>query len=412
MCCRTVENCMNEIRKKVKGNYQKSLGLFELVSLAIGGTIGSGIFIVPGIVAGIAGPSSIIAWIFALISASCVAHSLARASYKYPSTGAFYSIFSTTFGKKVSSILVFLYLFSLVVGIAAIADGIGQYLSIFGIGYNHYIVLLIEVIAIASFCAINMKGVLMSGKTENVLTIAKVAPLIILAVLLVPNIHLSNFSPFYPSSESTNFLKALVIVYFPIRGFEISAIPAQETRPAENIVYRSMKITMIIVGFVYLFLNFSLIGSVGSKALADSPAPLAAASEFISKDSQYITATVGIIAMLSAINAYILAGSRVLQNISSKLSMRKLGELSSGGIPALAIILITFAACILVLFLSRNFEQLASVSVIATLVVYIFVCICTYKIFSNDNKIKLIASIGILLTSTIVVVYFILLPAH
>lgn len=98
MSCLTVENFMNERPKK--GNYQKSLGLFELVSLAIGGTIGSGIFIVPGIVSGIAGPSSIIAWIFALTSASCVAHSLARASYKYPSTGAFYSIFFNDLWKK------------------------------------------------------------------------------------------------------------------------------------------------------------------------------------------------------------------------------------------------------------------------------------------------------------------------
>jgi amino acid transporter len=53
-----------------KRSYKTSLGLLELVSLGIGGTIGSGIFIVPGIVAGIAGPSSIIAWFFALTSAS------------------------------------------------------------------------------------------------------------------------------------------------------------------------------------------------------------------------------------------------------------------------------------------------------------------------------------------------------
>ncbi len=167
-----------------------------------------------------------------------MAYSLARASYKYPSTGIFYSIFSTTFGSKVSSILVFLYLFSVVVGIAAIADGIRQYFSFFGFQNDPYIILSVEVIAIIAFCLINIKGVFITGKTEDALTIAKIAPLVILAVLLVPLIHLSNFSPFYPSSGSANFLKALVIVYFPITGFEISAIPAQETRPAENIVYR------------------------------------------------------------------------------------------------------------------------------------------------------------------------------
>ena len=117
------------------------------------------------------------------------------------------------------------------------------------------------------------------------------------------------FPPFIHLQEVPDFLKALVIVYFPFTGFEISAIPAQETRTAEKIVYRAMRMTMIIVGFVYIFLNISLIGATGSKVLANSPAPLATASGLISKESQSITVIIGIIAMLSAVNAYMLAGS-------------------------------------------------------------------------------------------------------
>jgi amino acid transporter len=82
-------------------NYGKSLGIFELVSLDLGGTIVSGIFIVPGIAAAVSGPSSIIAWIVASLSASCVMYSLAKTSCRYPSTGAFYSIFSKAFGKNI-----------------------------------------------------------------------------------------------------------------------------------------------------------------------------------------------------------------------------------------------------------------------------------------------------------------------
>jgi amino acid transporter len=82
-----------EDRRTTKRGYRKSLGLFELVGFGLGGTIDSGIFIVPGISAGIAGPSSIFAWIFACASASSIMYSLAKTSSKYPSTGAFYSIF-------------------------------------------------------------------------------------------------------------------------------------------------------------------------------------------------------------------------------------------------------------------------------------------------------------------------------
>ena len=69
--------------------YRKNLGLAGLVSFGVGGTIGSGIFVVPAIAAAIAGPGSLLSWIIVAISASCVMLSLAWASSEYPSTGAF-----------------------------------------------------------------------------------------------------------------------------------------------------------------------------------------------------------------------------------------------------------------------------------------------------------------------------------
>ena len=50
----------------MESRYKKSLGIFELVGLGMGGTIGSGIFVVPGIAVGIAGPSSLNAYIVGL----------------------------------------------------------------------------------------------------------------------------------------------------------------------------------------------------------------------------------------------------------------------------------------------------------------------------------------------------------
>ena len=46
-----------------------------------------------------------------------------------------------------------------------------------------------------------------------------------------------------------------------------------------------MKIVMGIVIFIYIFLNISLIGSIGSSVLANSPAPLATASALIDPKS-------------------------------------------------------------------------------------------------------------------------------
>ncbi len=164
------------------GTYKRSLGLFELVSLGVGGTIGSGIFVVPGVAAKLSGPWSLLAWLIVAISASCVLLSLAYVSFRFTSSNSFFSLFSSVFGIPVAVPLIILYLISSVFGISTIAAGIGQYLSYFGISN----VLLIEIAIIGAFCWLNITGISLSGMTENILTTLKIIPLVIIAVLLIP----------------------------------------------------------------------------------------------------------------------------------------------------------------------------------------------------------------------------------
>jgi amino acid transporter len=182
-------------------------------------------------------------------------------------------------------------------------------------------------------------------------------------------------------------------------------MPVEETKGGQRTVYKSLKIVMGIVVIVYLLLNISLIGSLGSDALADSPAPLATAAGLISKDFESIIGLIGIIAMLSALNAYMIGTGRILQNISSLFDFRLLEDLASSGTPAFATIVASSSACVLLLFFSNHFEELANIAVASTLLPYIFVCISAYKIFHN-KKTRFIASIGTVSTSIILAVYF------
>ena len=172
-----------------KTSYKRSLGLLELVSLGVGGTIGSGIFVVPGIAARLTGASSLYVWLIVAVSASCVLVSLAAVSTRFTGSGSFYSLFESVFGKKVAVPLILLYLASSIFGVSTIAAGIGQYISYLGITQ----VLSIEVGIIAVFCCMNIIGISLSGKTENVLTTLKIISLILLSFFLLPFIRPENF---------------------------------------------------------------------------------------------------------------------------------------------------------------------------------------------------------------------------
>jgi amino acid transporter len=381
-------------------SYRKSLGLVELVSLGVGGTIGSGIFVVPGIAARISGVGSLVAWVIVAVSATCVLLSLASVSYRFSDSGGFFSLFESVFGKKIAVPLMTLYLVSSISGVSTIAAGIGQYVSYLGIGHP----LLAEIGIIAVFCCLNIVGITLAGKTENVLTLLKIVPLVIIALLLLPFIKVSNLIPSAPLTTA-GLLATIIIVYWPFTGFEISAIPVEEIKDP-RMIKKALVYVMVIVVSVYLLLNIALIGSVGVEALAASPAPVAAAAGLIIARSDVIVACIGIIAMLSAMNAYIIGTSRVMQSTSARLDIPLTRDLGLRGTPVYALI-IGCAIAALLLLVSNHFAELASISVVTTLVPYIFFCIAAW-LTMHEWKIRLIAGLGAVSTLMIIVAFFII----
>lgn len=378
--------------------YRKSLGLVELVSLGVGGTIGSGIFVVPGIAAGIAGPSSLFAWVVVALSACCVALSLAWIQARSPSGIPFTGIFEPVFGARISAALVSIYLVSSVFGIATIASGLGQYFSFFAIPH----VMAVEIFVIMAFLGVNLIGIALSGRTENILTAAKIVPIVLIAVALIPFIHPENLVP-SRVAPLPDILKVVIIVYWPFTGFEISAIPVEETRDPRAIS-RALLLVMLLVCTIYLALNISLIGSVGAADLAASPAPVAFAAGLVFSGAAPVVAVIGIITMFSALNAYIVGTSRVLHNMAVRFRLPRLGELTPRGTPKAALVASSILSGAL-LFFSNSFDLLASVAVMTTLVPYIAICLVALRL-SGELRVKIVGGLGAAMTAAILLLYF------
>jgi amino acid transporter len=382
----------------MSNTYRRSLGLIELVSLGVGGTIGSGIFVVPGIAAGILGPSSLLAWVIVGLSATCVMFSLTWLSGEFGHTASFSTIFSQVFGERIAAGIIVLYLIGGIFGIGTIAAGIGQYLTFFGIER----VLVAEVIILAFFCSLNLAGIALSGMSENILTLLKVLPLVAIAILLLPFIRIENLTPIIPFSAA-GLLSTILIVYWPFTGFEISAIPVNEVKDP-GLIPRSLVIVMVVVSGIYLLLNISLIGSVGSAVLSASPTPVATAVAMVFSRSGAIVAIIGIIAMLSALNAYIIGGSRVLHSAAKSQKLAILSNLNFRGTPTVPLLLLCSISAG-ILFFSNNFERLAVLSVLATLVPYLFFCIGAFLVSSDLHR-RLIAVTGMVSSVAILVLTF------
>ncbi len=384
-----------------EGTYRKALGKLNLVSLGIGGTVGSGIFIVPGVAAGLMGPSCLFAWAIAGFSAICVMLALAWANRKLGKDASFHRIFSVVAGHHGASLLVLLYLVSAIIGVGTVAAGVGQYISVFGIGF----ILIVEIGIIAIFMLVNLIGVRLTGVTENLLTVLKIIPVVVIALILLPFVRIPNLVPLTPIIPGT-LLATIVIVYWPYTGFEISAIPVEETKDT-TIVGGSLMIVMAIVVSLYLLLNVALIGSTGSATLATSSAPIAAAMEDFFPGSGLIVILVGIVAMLSAMNAYLLGASRVLHNLCRIWQIPVLKGLSKRGIPTSSIVVCAALSCLPLLY-SNNFTELADISVVTTLIPYFFFCISA-TVMVPGLKTRIVSISGAFTTGAIGIL-FLLFP--
>ena len=188
---------------------------------------------------------------------------------------------------------------SSIFGISTIATGIGQYIGYFGLAQ----VFLIEIGIITGFCCINIIGISLAGKTETILTLIKIVPLILIALFLS---RLSGWRTLLPRPHSPPpaCLRQLLSCYWPFTGFEISAIPVEETADP-RLIKKALTCVMVIVVSVYLLLNVALIGSVGTGISPHHQHPSQPQRRFLWLSTGPVVACIGIVAMLSAINAYI-----------------------------------------------------------------------------------------------------------
>jgi amino acid transporter len=115
-------------------------------------------------------------------------------------------------------------------------------------------------------------------------------------------------------------------------------------------------------------------------------------------------ALIGIITMFSALNAYIVGTSRVLQNMAGKFHLPGLAELTSRGTPRTALVVSCLVSAGL-LFFSNSFGLLASIAVVTTLVPYIAICLVAFRL-GGDLRVRMVGSLGAAMTAAILLLYF------
>ena len=299
---------------------KRQLGLLDSTMINVGTIIASAIFIVPSAIAATlqaTGPA-ILVWVVGGVVSLLGALSVAELGAAMPHAGGQYVYLTRAYGPASG----FLYGWTSGVvinpaSIAAIAVGFATYFSFFvplsGAGIK-----LVAVLSIVALTVLNSLGVRLGAVTQNVLTLIKMALLVVLIVVgfALPGGSAANLAPLWSGAplghQIASFGVALVAVLWAYDGWiEVTYVGGEVTDPERNLP-RSIVLSTIIGIALYCLVTTSF-------AYVLSPARMAASS-LVASDAAQVTlgragaALVAVAIMIATIgsnNGIVLTAARV-----------------------------------------------------------------------------------------------------
>src|SRR3989442_3800075 len=288
------------------------LNTFDVTSLVVGSIIGADVYIATAIGARLVGPSSLLAWILAGAVAMVIALSFSYCVMILPKVGGPYAYVKEVAGPFPGFVVGWGLLLAEWFSLAVFPVAFTQYFMPLDPGIDDLGKALLKAVFIAIILVTNLVGVKAAGRVNDVLTVAKLSPLLLIVlggfafVALQPGPFAWNLVPFFTGDVSA-FGRALVLIFWAYAGFELSTLPTDEVIQPRKTIPRAILMGMVIVIAFYFLTNFFVIGTLGGSALGASSSPLvdAARATFGSPAllTSVIVLVVGVGALLSITGA-------------------------------------------------------------------------------------------------------------
>jgi amino acid transporter len=330
----------------------------DAVAIIVGIVIGAGIYRTPPMVAGVTGDAGwmLTMWVaggvVSLIGALCYA----ELATTYPHTGGDYHFLTRAFGRNVS----FLYAWARATvintgSIALLSFVFGDYLSRI-INLGAYSPALWAAIVIVLLTIVNLASLVASARTQNWLTIAEVAGLL-LVIVAGFSAAPSGAAPSYFASTPPLGLMGLAMVFVLLTygGWNEAAYLSAEVRGGHRAIVGTLVASIAIITLLYVVTNVSLLSGLGFGDLAKSKAaPADVVQRAFGDAAGQVLAGFVAVATLTSINATMLVGARTNYALSGDwASLRIIGGWNvARGVPvrahlvqsAIALALVAFGA--------------------------------------------------------------------
>ena len=282
------------VPSKGSGELHRCLSAFDLTLLGIGAIIGTGIFVLTGIVAAVqTGPAIVLSFAVAGLACTFAALSYAELAASVGGCGSAYGYCYAAFGELIAWIIGWALLLEYGVSVAAVANGWSGYfqdvLSNFGVvipfAFTHGPIAGGIINSPASGIVIVLMLLLMIGvkhgaRMNAAMVFIKLSTIAVFIAVASTHVHHEYWTPFLPFSwfgvneagKSVGVLGGAAMVFFAYIGFDAVSTAAEETRNPNRDVPIGIMASLVITTILYIIVAGLLTGIVPYIELnVDSP---------------------------------------------------------------------------------------------------------------------------------------------
>jgi basic amino acid/polyamine antiporter, APA family len=372
---------------------RRELSLFDMTMIAIGSSIGSGIFLTPALIAkALPSPLWILGvWILGGITTMCGALTYAELGAMMPRAGGVYVFLSEAYGGLVGFLYGWAYF--LVVNTGAIAALAVAFSTYFGFvvpaAADH--ATLVGIAGIILVTVINVLGVRAGGVFSDLFTILKMAGIGLLVVVGLGwgSLSTTNYAlplGHLPGGLSSALTLAFVSILWSFGGWQHATFTAAEAKDPQRTVPLALIFGALAVTCIYVVTNVAYMFLM-------APAQMAVSTRIASDAISLVLGPVGgtliaitiFISTFGTTGIYTLTAPRIYYAMANDgLFFRKVAEVHPRfRTPMFAIILQSAWAIVLILFWG-TFESLISYVVFTD---WIFFALAAFSIFIFRRRI-------------------------
>ncbi|TYC10566.1 APC family permease [Bizionia gelidisalsuginis] len=383
----------------------KSLGLAELIAIALGGMVGGGIFTILGIAVSIIGNMAPIAIIIGGCIAALAAYSYVKLGLYYKDEGATYSFYKRTYTSSPfsASVVGWFVIFGYISTLALYAYTFSSYaISSTDFANVVWIRKAIAIAVIAIFTFINVWSVNGMGKIEDAMVYTKLVLLTIISVVLIQH-GTTDFGTFLDNmvldAEKSNVFSILIVAsltFVAYEGFQLVINAVNEMQNPEKNIPRAIYAAIILAILIYVVISIGALFAIPTEEIIKNKefALAAGAGNVLGSLGTNIVILGAILATSSAISGTVFGSSRQMAVIAKDGFFPHWLSLRKNNVPQNAIIAMACMASILVLL--GGLELILEFGSITFLLVSLLMAIANYKIRDKTNSSKAITLLSIL----------------